>query len=97
MTLCQILVVERVVDVDNQIYVSSIFPGSSPVQDLTVLDVNSTTFVAFFTSPSAPNGIIDHYEIDVGNALDMPSNFTITVDNGSISDQFGSIIPGLCE
>ena len=67
------------------------------MQDLTVLGVNSTTFTISFTSPSAPNGIIDQYEIDVGNALDMPSNFTTTVDNSSVTDQFGAIITGLCE
>ena len=73
------------------------FLGSSPVQDLTALDVNSTTFIISFTPPIAPNGIIDRYEIDVGNALDAPSNFTITVDSSSTTDQFGAPITGLCE
>ena len=94
---CQILVFERVLDVNYQIYTSSNFPGSSPVQNLSVRDFNQTAFVIIFTSPSAPSGIIDHYEIDVGNALDMPSTFTITVDNSSTTNQFGAIIPGLCE
>ena len=67
------------------------------MQDLTVLGVNSTTFTISFTSPFAPNGIIDHYEIDVGNALDMPSNFTLTVDGSSVTNQFLAIITELCE
>ena len=82
---------------DKAIYILSIFPGSSPVQDLSVGGINPITFDIYFTSPSAPNGIIDHYEIDVGNVLYMPSNFTITVDNNNTTDQFVTTTTGLCE
>ena len=75
---------------------SSIFPGSSPVEDLSVVGINSTTFNIHFTTPSAPNGIIDNYEIEVGTALDASSNFFITVDNSN-TDQFVATTTGLCE
>ena len=73
------------------------FSGSSPVRDLSVTIINSTTFDVSFVSPSAPNGIIDHYEIDVSNVLDMPSNFTVIVDNSNATDHFVATTTGLCE
>ena len=62
-----------------------------------VVHKNSTSFDVHFTSPAAPNGIIDHYEIEITNVLDMPTEFTITVDSSNVTDQFVTTVPGLCE
>ena len=69
----------------------------SLVRDLSVVSINSTTFDISFSSPFDPNGIIDQYKIDVGNALDMPPNFTITIDTSNTTDQFMTITSGLCK
>ena len=97
--LCLIFVVEKMMDIFN----TAFSPGSSlaqdsPVQDLLALGINSTTFDISFIAPSSSNGTIDHYEIEVSNTLDMPSNFTITVDNNNnTTDQFVVTTNGLCE
>ena len=69
------------------------------MRDLSVIRINSTTFGISFTSPSSPNRIIDHYEIDVSNVLDMPPNFTVNVDNNNskTTNQIVTTITGLCE
>ena len=88
------LVVERILDLAKYYL---FLPGSSPVQDLAVLSINSTTINVSFTSPSAPNGIIDHYVMDIGNVLDMPANFTLAVDSSNTMDQIVVTTTGLCE
>ena len=88
------MVVERTID-KVILYISH--AESNPVQDLSVVSINSTTFDISFTSPSAPNGIIDHYEIDIGNALNMPSNFTTKICSSNTTDQFVTTTTGLCE
>ena len=72
-------------------------PGSSPVQDLSVVSVNSTTFNIGFTTPSAPNGIIVQYNIDISNLVDGLPIFAIIFENSSTTDQFFTNVTGLCE
>ena len=56
-------------------------PGPGPVQDLSVVSINETTFYISFTTPTNPNGLIKEYQINVGNTLDTPANFTNTINH----------------
>ena len=67
------------------------------MRNLLVVDINSTTLNISFTAPSTPNGIIDYYDIDIENALDMPPNFTDTVDYTNTTEQFFITVSGLGE
>ena len=72
-------------------------PGSSAVQNLSVVSINSTTFNISFITPSAPNGIIAHYNISISNLVDRLSIFATIFESSSTTDQFFTAVTGLCE
>ena len=64
------------------------FLGPGPVQDLSVVSINETTFYISFTTPINPNGMIKEYQIIVANTLSAPANFTAIISHTEGVDEY---------
>ena len=71
------------------------FLGPGPVENLSLVRINETTFCISFTTPTNPNGLINEYWIVVANTMSRPTNSTKTISHIEGVDKYFIYATGL--